>query len=192
MPEEKALYQQTEKLSRRIEAILFVAGESVTVKKLGEMLGAQKQELEDALRCLNDSLTSGGLRLLRKDDLAALVTAPDTAKDIETFFKSEVIGDLSRAAMETLTVVAYHHPVSRTEIDYIRGVNSSFTLRNLVMRGLVERTPDKRDARSYLYRPTIELMKFLGIVSFQELPEYARVRSELHKTLGEYTPSTEL
>jgi segregation and condensation protein B len=89
-----------------------------------------------------------------------------------------MLGELSKAALEALTIIAYRHPILRSEIDYIRGVNSSFTIRNLIARGLVERIPVSV-GRGYRYQPTIEFMKFLGISSVHELPEYDTVQKEL-------------
>jgi segregation and condensation protein B len=83
------------------------------------------------------------------------------------------------AGLETLSIVLYLGPVSRSEIDYIRGVNSNFILRNLLMRGLVERIEHETDKRSLKYRPTFELLSFLGIGSVEELPEYETTRAEI-------------
>lgn len=162
-----------------IEAVLFVSGEAVTIKKLCEICRVGKEDVERAVSQLTDRLLDTGLKILRKEDLVSLVTAPEATAVVETFIKEEIIGELSKAGLEALTIIAYQHPVSRSEIDYIRGVNSSFTLRNLIMRGLVERIENKQAARGYLYRPTLEFMKFLGITSFTQLPEYDAFRTGL-------------
>ena len=93
--------------------------------------------------------------------------------------KEELNRDLSKASLETLSIVLYKNGVSRSEIDYIRGVNSSFTLRALSVRGLVERILDPKDNRRYLYRPSFELFSFMGIKSVQELPEYGEVNKSI-------------
>ena len=81
--------------------------------------------------------------------------------------------------METLSIVLYKNGVSRSEIDYVRGVNSSFTLRALSVRGLVEKTIDAKDSRRYIYRPSFELLSFMGIKNVEELPDYGEVNKEL-------------
>ncbi|MBI2099909.1 MAG: SMC-Scp complex subunit ScpB, partial [Candidatus Vogelbacteria bacterium] len=78
-----------------------------------------------------------------------------------------------------LTIVLYKGPLTRAEIDYIRGVNSSFILRHLSIRGLVERIPNPKDARSFLYRPTFDLFQHLGLSKIEELPEYGELISQL-------------
>lgn len=170
-------------LAKTLEALLFVSGEPVSIKKLAGITGKTEQEVRVAADMLGSLLQQQGIRLLAKDTMLSLVTAPEAASAVEELIKSELLGDLSKAALETLTIIAYKHPISRAEIDYIRGVNSSFTLRNLIMRGLVERIQRQEDARTYMYRPTIEFMKFLGIQSFNELPEHAAFQQELQKGL---------
>ncbi|KKR79438.1 MAG: Segregation and condensation protein B, partial [Candidatus Nomurabacteria bacterium GW2011_GWA2_40_9] len=93
--------------------------------------------------------------------------------------KEELNKDLSKSSLETLSVILYKNGVNRREIDYIRGVNSSFTLRALSVRGLVERVLDPADSRRYVYKPTFELLSFMGIKSVEELPDYATVLSTL-------------
>ena len=99
---------------------------------------------------------------------------------IEDLQKEELNKDLSKASLETLSIVLYKNGVSRAEIDYIRGVNSSFTLRALSVRGLVEKTVDSKDNRRYIYKPSFELLSFMGVKSIEELPEYAEVSNSLN------------
>lgn len=174
-----------QELTKIIEALLFASGEPVSIKKLANIAHKAEQEIQDAAEALSAELQPRGIHLLRKDDLLALVTAPETSPAVEELIKSELLGDLSKAALETLTIIAYQHPISRPDIDYIRGVNSSFTLRNLIVRGLVERVSHDKDIRTYLYRPTIEFMKYLGITTFQELPEYTQLREEMAKNIAQ-------
>lgn len=87
--------------------------------------------------------------------------------------------DIGDAGLEILGILLYRGPSTRSQIDYIRGVNSSSTLRNLLARGLVERAGNPEDAREFLYRPTVECMAHLGVRSKEELPEYATIAHEL-------------
>jgi segregation and condensation protein B len=132
--------------------------------------------------------------LLEKENEITLGTAPELSKLIEDLQKEELNKDLSKASLETLSIVLYKNGVSRAEIDYIRGVNSSFTLRALSVRGLVEKTMDAKDNRRYIYKPSFELLSFMGVKSVEELPEYAEVKNGIEiavKNLEEETKMEE-
>lgn len=103
---------------------------------------------------------------------ASFGTHPELSSLIEEMQKEEVSRDLGKAGLETLSIILYKHPVSRREIDYIRGVNSSYILRNLLMRGLIEKTEGGAGERSYSYKPTLELMRHLGLTRTEDLPNY--------------------
>ena len=90
---------------------------------------------------------------------------------------------MGRAGLETLSIILYKGPINRREIDYIRGVNSNFILRNLLIRGLVERVQNTDDARSFLYKPTFEVLSFMGISKIEDLPEYVEVRREVEEII---------
>lgn len=164
-----------ENLDKIIEATLFFKGEPVGKKKLAEILDAEKDEIEEALKILERKLSDRGIVLVRTDDDVALGTSGDVSEVIEKISKEELEGDIGRAGLETLSIIVYRGPVSRSGIDHIRGVNSSFILRNLMIRGLVERMPDPKDQRSFLYKPTLSLLSYLGISSVDKLPEYSRM-----------------
>ena len=108
-----------------------------------------------------------------------LTTITEASELIKQITKEELTKDLGKAALETLAIVLYQGPISRADIDYIRGVNSSFILRNLMIRGLIERMNNPNDPRGYLYRPTFELLSHLGITSVKELPEFDTVQENL-------------
>jgi segregation and condensation protein B len=110
-----------------------------------------------------------------------LATAPESAPVIEKISKEEINRDLSKAAAETLAIVLYQGPIAKSKIDYIRGVNSVFILRNLQIRGLVEKTEHPEDKRSYLYQPTFELLSYLGVTKKEDLPEYGTVEKKIEE-----------
>ena len=99
-------------------------------------------------------------------------TNPANAQYIEDLIKNEFSQELSRSSLETLAVIAYKGPINRFEVEYLRGVNSSFTIRNLLMRGLIERIENPKDARSYLYRITFDLLKHFGLTHMEQLPKF--------------------
>lgn len=166
-------------LEALIEAVLFWRAEPITLARLAQTVGRRENELEEALAALEQKLTDRGLQLMRKDDEVRLGTHPAAGELIGRLAKEELSRDLGRAGLETLTVVLYKNPVSRAEIDYLRGVNSSFILRHLMVRGLVERIANPKDARGFLYRPTFELLAHLGLSRVEDLPEYGTLVDKL-------------
>ncbi|HEY4513192.1 MAG TPA: SMC-Scp complex subunit ScpB [Candidatus Paceibacterota bacterium] len=164
-------------LENQIEAILFFKGEPVSRKRLGEVLKAGQTEINEAIQKLKENLAGRGIVLVEKENEIALGTAPELSKLIEDLQKEELNKELSKASLETLSIVLYKNGASRSEIDYIRGVNSSFTLRALSIRGLVEKTVDTKDSRRYIYKPSLELISFMGVKSVEELPDWSEVNS---------------
>lgn len=166
-------------LESKIEAILFFKGEPVTLKKLIDVLKVPKEEIVEAINLLKNNLAGRGIVLMEKKEEYCLGTAPELSEMIENLQKEELNKDLSKASLETLSIVLYKNGASRAEIDYIRGVNSSFTLRALSIRGLVEKTLDPKDHRRYVYKPSFELLSFMGVTSTTELPDYESVNNSI-------------
>ncbi|OGI95013.1 hypothetical protein A2917_01365 [Candidatus Nomurabacteria bacterium RIFCSPLOWO2_01_FULL_42_17] len=175
-------------IEKKIEAILFWKGEPIARKKLSEILKVEETEINKGVEKLKENLKDRGIVLLEKEKPARnassiadaggeimLGTAPELSDLIENLQKEELNKELSKASLETLSIVLYKNGVSRAEIDYIRGVNSSFTLRALSVRGLVEKITDPKDNRRFIYKPSFELISFMGIKSVEELPGYAEV-----------------
>ncbi len=167
-------------LEQKIEAVLFYKGEPETKERLAKLLDVAVSEIEDAITKLDFSLSKRGIRLLKIDDKVELVTAPETSEVINKMHDEELVRDLGKAASETLSVVLYRGPVSRAEIDYIRGVNCSFVLRNLQIRGLVEKVKNN-EKKIYEYTATTELLKHLGVSKVEDLPDYKKMRDVLNE-----------
>jgi segregation and condensation protein B len=170
-------------LESKIEGLLFYKGEDVEVKKLAELLNAKEEEIEEALKKLEESLKGRGLVLVRKEDRVVLGITSELSSLIESIRKDEITKELSKASLDTLSIILYKNEVARSEIDYIRGVNSSFILRNLLVRGLIERIIDPKDSRRLLYHPTFDTLSYMGITSLEQLPNYAEVRSQLQEII---------
>ena len=166
-------------LESKIEAILFWKGESISRKKLSEILKMGQLEINEALEKLKENLVGRGIVLQEKENDLALGTRSELSNLIENLQKEELNKELSRASLETLSIVLYKNGVSRGEIDYIRGVNSSFILRALSVRGLVERMIDPKDNRRFIYKPSFELLSFMGISKVEELPDYNEVNNSI-------------
>lgn len=168
-----------ENLEQKIEAILFWRAEPITKKELGKILSVTEPDLDTALSNLETTLANRGIVLQRKDDEVTLVTSTVAASLIETLTREELSRDLGKAGLETLTIILYRGPITRRGIDYIRGVNSTFIIRNLLIRGLVEKIQNPNDLRGFLYRATFELLSHLGIKAVTELPEYQTIQEEI-------------
>lgn len=164
-------------LSSVVESILFVSGEPVSVEKLVKMTKRSREDVGEAIATLGERCKGGGLVILEKDGKYQLGSSPENAPIIADLVKDEFSAELSRAAVETLAIVAYKGPLTRAEIDYVRGVNSSFILRSLLLRGLVERVDNPRDARSFLYHISFDLLKYLGITKIEDLPRFAEFKN---------------
>ncbi len=177
-------------LESKIEGLLFYKGEDMSVWDLAKLLRVSPEEIDEALNMLEQSLKNRGIILVRKDDSVALGITPELSSIIESIRKDEITKELSKASLETLSIVLYKSSsakesagITRHEIDYIRGVNSSFILRNLLVRGLIEKTTDERDNRRLLYKPTFDALSYMGVASIEKLPNYETVRSQLEAVI---------
>lgn len=168
-------------LEQKLEAVLFYRAEAETKTHLAKLLEVSVEEVETAAKNLEWSLDTRGIRLLHIEDQLELVTAPETSAVVTRTKKEELVRDLGKAGSETLAIVLYRGPVSRADIDYIRGVNSSFILRNLQVRGLVKKIHKPNDSRTYLYQATPELLKHLGITEVEALPNYDEMKKKLRE-----------
>jgi len=163
-------------LASIIESILFVHGEPMGLKKLAAITQSSQEDVRGALAELARGYENRGLILLEKDGAYQLGSHPDNTQYIESLVRDEFSEDLSRSSLETIAIIAYKGPVSRAEIEHIRGVNCSFALRSLLMRGLIEREERVGDMRTYLYRVSVDFLKHLGVAKMEELPGYEELR----------------
>lgn len=168
------------KLEDSIEAVLLWRGEPVKVVDLARSLDTTEEKVTEALKVLADRLTYG-VRLVREGGRVALATMPEAAPVIERLRKEELEGPLGKAGLETLSVIVFDGPVSRADIEYVRGVNCSSILRTLAMRGLIERIDNPNDKRGYLYRASIDLPATLGVPRLEDIPGYGDMRESLRK-----------
>ncbi len=158
-------------LAVQLEGLLFVAAEPVTPAHLAEALDVAPSMIEAALIELDASLQTRGLRLQRHAGRVQLTTAPQLAATIERFLGLEATTHLSRAALETLAIIAYQQPVTRPQIDSIRGVNSDSMLKSLLSKGLIfESGRTEGPGRPILYSTSPEFLQHFGINSIMELP----------------------
>lgn len=168
-----------QEVARIVEAYLFAEGDSVALKKLAQVANCSDETLLAALDTLKQSLEGRGVVLVHTDKEASLAVSSEAEAVLEALYKREVERDIGDAGLEVLGIVLYRGPSTRADIDYVRGVNSSSTIRNLLARGLVERAGNPADGREYLYRPTTELLAHLGVREAKFLPEYDTITGEL-------------
>lgn len=178
-------------LDSQIEAVLFLKSEPLSKKTLAKLLEKSIEEIESALFVLEERLETRGITLLSKDDKVMLGTSSEMSEIIEKIKKEELSKDLGKASLETLSIILYKAPITRSEIDYLRGVNSNFILRNLLIRGLIEKISNPEDQRSYLYKPTFELLSYLGVNKVEDLPEYGRIETEIKNFVSVSQPFNE-
>ncbi|HWQ60138.1 MAG TPA: SMC-Scp complex subunit ScpB [Candidatus Fimivivens sp.] len=178
-------------VASKIESLLFLHGEPISLERLAKALSVAADSIDEGLAMLSEKYAApeSGLALIRKGNDVELVTRPENASEVESMLVDDREETLGKATMETLAVVAYRAPVTRSSIDAIRGVNSSFSLRNLQLRGLIERRPNPLDAREYEYVPSFRLFELLGIGSSEELPEYAELSRDARLPVHESTES---
>lgn len=158
-------------LSAQLEGILFVAAEPVSLSELAESLEMDVRSVEAGLVDLDLTLKTRGLRLQRHAGRVQLTTAPELAPDIERFLGLETRTHLSRPALETLAIIAYRQPITRPQIDEIRGVNSDSMLKGLLFKGLIwEMGRTQGPGRPILYATTPEFLQYLGLNSVADLP----------------------
>jgi len=145
----------------------------MSLKRIAESLNAPENDVSALIDELQKEYKDNkkGFRIVRVGKQIELVSAPENENIVKKFFQKEVEADLSKASLETLAVVAYKGPISRSQIEEERGVNSIITLRSLMMRGLIEKSgKDKNGA--YFYKITPDLLKRFGIERRADLPEY--------------------
>lgn len=171
-------------LQSQIESLLFVSSQPVSVARLARATGVKPKEAESALAALAAKYRrekDTGMMLVEVGEAYQLVTHGANAAVVADFLKSDVTGELSEPSLETLTIIAYRGPMSKAELEQIRGVNCSLILRNLLMRGLVTR--QERAGDIMWYQVSADFVRFLGLSGVKELPDYAKLHN--HETLAQ-------
>ena len=165
-----------------LESLLFVADRPVPVEDLAAALDISAEEVESILQILSAEYQERGIRLQRKRDRLQLVSAPEAGATIERFLGLEISGRLSAASIETLSIAAYRQPVTRAQVEAIRGVNSDSVLRSLVRRGLLEEVGRAETVgRPILYGTTFEFLQQFGLQNLRELPNWQDLEGALQE-----------
>lgn len=164
--------------SAQLEAILWFVGDPMTFKDIQKLTHWGDGETHEAIIELRQNLEGRGLVLIEQGGGLSLGTHPEASQFFESLRQEELSGPLSKAAFETLAIIAYKGKSTKKEIDHIRGVNGYISIRNLVERGLIEKVPGTGD-RFPSYQLTHEAFRSLGITSKEELPGFEETQSKL-------------
>ncbi|MFH0780054.1 MAG: SMC-Scp complex subunit ScpB [Parcubacteria group bacterium] len=171
-------------LKTKIESLLFISHKPLSVKSLVNFLKKESETVkpEEATQILEElkakyNFQESGVQIIQTGDEYQMVTNPDAGALVKKFINEDMTGELTPASLEALTVIAYRGPISKAELEQIRGVNCSLILRNLLIRGLIKMDEDKTKM-NFFYSATVDFLKYLGINSVNELPDY----QTLHQT----------
>jgi len=179
-------------LKSKIESLLFITTKPLSSKRLADLTKFKTREVEEAAKELAEEYNQKdkGIQLVKSGSSYQMVTQPDNSKLVKDLVKEEITGELTRPQLEALTIVAYRGPVTKPELEQIRGVNCSLILRNLMIRGLVESKEDKKKMQ-VCYNVTMDFMRHLGINDILELPDYEKLNGSeiLEKLLSGETES---
>jgi segregation and condensation protein B len=179
-----------QELKSKIESLLFVSAKPLSIKALASAASVDEKEAGLAGDELSAELKAAhrGLQIIRNKDSFQMVSSPENTELIQSFIKDETTGELSRPSLETLTIIAYRGPISKSDIDRLRGVNCSMILRNLLLRGLIEIEEDKAKEQTY-YQVSLDFVRFLGLTDVRELPDYEQLSN--HESLAEVLKKAE-
>ncbi len=162
-----------------IESLLFISAKPMAVKQLSDLIGKKDKEIKQA----GDELVleykdnKRGIQIIKNGLKYQMVSSSENTKVVQEFIKDETTGELSRPSLEALTIIAYRQPISKIDLDRIRGVNCALIIRNLLIRGLIEAKFDKKKNETY-YLATFDFLRFLGINDISELPDYERLHKD--------------
>jgi len=157
-----------------IESILFYYGEPISLVKLAKILDLDESSAQDLISELQTEYKTkeSGLAIIQNGNMFQMATNAQNAEYLKSLISEDMREELTPAALETISIIAYRGPMTRSEIDFIRGVNSSFIIRNLLIRGLIERSVNKKDSRSYVYVLSFNFIKLLGLDKIEDLPDF--------------------
>ncbi len=169
-------------LNQQIEALLFATAQPQSLKSLAVRFETSIFDIQKVLAELEEALSSRAIMLVQDGQEVTLVTRPEHTALIETIRKEELSKELSKASAETLSTIAYYGGITKTEIEFIRGVNVSYSLRALSMRGLVEA---RGAGRSVGYFPTLQMLEHFGVSRVEDLPQYVETSAKITKLLSQ-------
>jgi segregation and condensation protein B len=166
-------------LKNILESLLFIANKPASARDLAKFLDTDQEAVQKALELLANEKKSAGVVLLENNGEYQMASQPKNSTQVKNFLNLELREKLTEATVEVLAIVSYRQPISKAELEAIRGVNSQYSLRHLLMRGLIEKIPNPTDGRSFLYQTTTEFLQHLGLLSVNDLPEFEKLVSQI-------------
>lgn len=166
-------------LTSKIESLLFVSNKPLTIKQIAKFTIGSEPEVISALADLAAHRAGTGIVLLEAPDGYQLATNSNNTEVVKNFLNADLREALTEATVEVLAIIAYRQPISKAEIESIRGVNSQYSLRSLLMRGLIEKIPNPSDARGSVYQVTTEFLQQIGITSVAALPDFEELVAKI-------------
>jgi len=166
---------EQEQIAGTLEALLFVSSKPLRIKDFVKILELDEVAIRAGLDALMEAKKTTGVTLLENNGEYQLATNSKYSTAVKNFLNAELREKLTDATVEVLAIIAYRQPISKVEIEAIRGVNSQYSIRNLLMRGLIEKVSNPSDARSFLYQTTTEFLMHLGLTSAKDLPDFAKL-----------------
>ncbi|MCX6779131.1 MAG: SMC-Scp complex subunit ScpB [Candidatus Magasanikbacteria bacterium] len=165
-------------LASKIESLLFIAAKPLSFKKLAELMNCEIEEIKEAVEQVKSkyNLEDFGIKVLQEGNEVQMSTHPENSNIIKDYLKDEMTGELTRPSLEALTIIAYRGPITKLELEQIRGVNCSLILRNLLLRGLIKEEMDEARAQN-VFSVTFDFLRFLGITETKKLPDYEKLHS---------------
>jgi segregation and condensation protein B len=175
-----------EQIKSKIESLLFISAKPMSLTQLTDLLKDDKDKVSKAGDELVEDYKSNkrGIQIIKNGSKYQMVSSPENAQLVQEFIKDETTGELSRPSLETLTIIAYRGPISKAELNQIRGINCALILRNLLIRGLIEvkniksASEEEDDGRGEMYSVTFDFIRFLGINDVKELPDYEKLSQD--------------
>lgn len=169
--------------TKQLVALLYSAQKALSKRAIAELLEISEEETDNLITVAKNMLSDTAFILLEHDGAYTLGTHPETAPVVEKLFTNENQSELSKASAETLAIILYYPSPTKADIEYIRGVNATYSLRSLMMRGLIQQV-QKTGVRGGVYIPTIELLQHYGVVSVEELPQYKETKEQIEKIIN--------
>ena len=166
-------------IKSKIESLLFISAKPMSLGQIADLIKKKKEDVKKAGDDLVEEYKEKkrGIQIIKNGSKYQMVSSPENADLVQEFIKDETTGELSRPSLEALTIVAYRGPVSKIDLDRIRGVNCALILRNLLLRGLIEGKFNKEKQETY-YTVTLDFMRFLGISDVGSLPDFEKLNKD--------------
>lgn len=159
-------------LKSQIESLLLVSGKPISLKEIANSIGKNVSEVQGEINMLTEEYKDRGFRIIKKGEKYLLASAQENAELVAKFLNEELRYELSAAALETLAIIVYKQPITRAEIENIRGTDCSRILRILMIRGLIEEVGRKESpGRPILYGTTVKMLTYLGVEKEEDLPK---------------------